>query len=205
MVATAVLFALACANTVLADSEHKVIERLKPGYAANPTHSLFISQADRRIAFKNFDQLLTTRPIERGDKVYPLVKAPADLSGVSYDLDGATFTLDEFLSLPRHIGLIAVQDNKILLEHYQAGNDASTKWVSFSVSKSVTSMLVGAAIEDGFIKSVDEPVAHYLPRLRGTPYETSTIKNVLHMASGVFEAIEKKLPQSAGRIAGRPV
>ena len=78
-----------------------------------------------------------------------------------------------------------VQDGDVLFERYAPGNDRSTPWMSFSVAKSVTSMLIGAAIRDGYIVSVDEPVANYLPRLRGTPYEASTIRNVLQMASGV--------------------
>ncbi len=179
------LLSLAWTNPSLAENDEAVIERLKPGFAANPTHSLFISQADRRIVLKNYDKLVTTRPVIRGEKVYPLTDEPADFSDVSYEVDGTAYTLDEFLAMPSHIGLIVVRGDKVLLEHYQAGNDASTRWVSFSVSKSVTSMLVGAAIQDGFIRSVDEPVAHYLPRLRGTPYEASTIRNVLNMASGL--------------------
>ena len=47
-------------------------------------------------------------------------------------------------------------DDKILYENYNFGNDETTKWMSFSVTKSVTSMLIGAAIKDGFIKSVND-------------------------------------------------
>ena len=82
-------------------------------------------------------------------------------------------------------GLIAVQDGQVVLERYAAGNDAASPWVSFSVAKSVVAMLAGAALLDGYIASVDEPVTAYLPRLKGSAYDNVTIENLLQMASGV--------------------
>ena len=77
------------------------------------------------------------------------------------------------------------------------------------MTKSVTSLLIGAAIRDGYIQSVDEPVANYLPRLRGTAYETSTIKDVLQMASGVSWNEDYSDPDSdvarAGGLIGLPL
>jgi len=87
--------------------------------------------------------------------------------------------------MPEAIGLLVVQNGNVLLEHYAPGNDRQSRWISFSVTKSVTSLLICAAIADAYIGSVDEPVAHYLPRLRGTSYEAVTIRDVLNMASGV--------------------
>ena len=51
-----------------------------------------------------------------------------------------------------------VRRGNILYENYNFGNDKDSKWISFSVTKSVTSMLLGAAIQDGFIKSIKDPV-----------------------------------------------
>ena len=75
--------------------------------------------------------------------------------------------------------------DQILLERYRLGHDEETRWVSYSIAKSVTSMLIGAAIQDGYIASVDEQVTAYLPRLKGTAYDGATIRNLLQMASGV--------------------
>jgi len=78
-----------------------------------------------------------------------------------------------------------VQGGDVVYEHYAPGNDQSSRWVSFSVTKSLTSMLIGAAIKDGYINSVDDKVVDYLPRLRNSAYEAASIADVLHMASGV--------------------
>lgn len=145
---------------------------------------LFWSQDDRRVAFKNMTKIGPTRKIASGDDPYPLGKAPMDFSRVTYLVEGQDYALSDHLEKKSLIGMIVVKDDKILMEHYAPGNDETSVWISFSVTKSVTSMLIGAAIQDGYIESVDEPVVNYLPRLRGTSYEKSTIKNVLNMASG---------------------
>jgi len=82
-------------------------------------------------------------------------------------------------------GLIVVKDGRIAYARYELGNTPSSRWISYSVAKSVTSLLIGAAIRDGYIESVDEFVTDYLPRLRNSPYEQVTIRNLLQMASGV--------------------
>ncbi len=146
---------------------------------------LFWSTPQRRVGFANIDQILPVRRIEAGVRVLPLEPALRDLGNVSYEVDGTRYVVSEFLADPASMGLIVVQDGKVLYEHYADGHDADTRWISFSVTKSVTSLLIGAAIQDGFIDSVDTPVVHYLPRLRGTSYEHTTIRHVLNMASGV--------------------
>lgn len=146
---------------------------------------LFAPQADRRVAFRSIAQIAPTRNIEAGASPYPLVSSPMDLSDVRYEVDGQGFTLADYLADNALMGMIVVRDDEILLEHYAEDMTETSIWVSFSVTKSVSSMLIGAAIQDGYIESVDEPVVHYLPRLRGTSYEQSTIRHVLNMASGV--------------------
>jgi hypothetical protein len=158
-------------------------ERL--GANARAENLLFLTPEERRVAFGHIDRLLPTRIVESGADPYPLAEAPRDFSRLHYELDGRTYDLDDFLAMPGAVGLLVVKDGAILFEHYARGNDRDSRWISFSVTKSVTSLLIGVAIADGFIESVEEPVANYLPRLRGTPYETVTIRNVLNMASGV--------------------
>src|SRR5262249_50506687 len=82
-------------------------------------------------------------------------------------------------------GLLVVKDGKIALERYELGNTDKTRWMSMSVMKSFTAALVGAAIKDGRIKTIDDQVTTYLPQLRGSAYEGVTVRNLLQMASGV--------------------
>lgn len=146
---------------------------------------LLWNDEQRRVGFKNLEHIYPTRRVAAGTDVYALGSRPMDLAAVTYAVDGETFTIKDFLGLDATIGVLVVQNDDVVMEHYAEGNDEQSVWVSFSVTKSVTSMLIGAAIADGLIESVDESVVDYLPRLRGTPYEGSSIKDVLQMASGV--------------------
>ncbi len=78
-----------------------------------------------------------------------------------------------------------LKDGEVALERYENGNTAETKWVSFSIAKSVVSLLFGAAIKDGYISDLDASVTEYLPLLDGSAYEDVTIRHALQMASGV--------------------
>ena len=76
--------------------------------------------------------------------------------------------LNDYFTNQSVAGLLVIKDGKILYERYGLGNTEDSKWVSYSVAKAVVSMLIGAAIQDGYIKSVDEKVTSYLPRLKGS-------------------------------------
>ena len=150
-----------------------------------PARFLFWTAEQKVAGFRNIASIFPTRTIRAGDEALPLPVAPGPLQAFTYRVDGNTFNLDDFMDRNHVVGLIAVKDGAIHLERYAAGNDEDSLWVSFSVAKSVVSMLVGAAIADGFIVSVDEPVTDYLPRLKGSAYDKTSIRDLLQMASGV--------------------
>ncbi|MEY4356867.1 MAG: hypothetical protein RL469_193, partial [Pseudomonadota bacterium] len=91
----------------------------------------------------------------------------------------------EYMTRQNTAGLVIVQDGKIRLERYGLGFDADGRWTSFSVAKSFTSTLVGAAIQDGYISSLEDKVSRYIPDLRGSAYDDVTIRQLLTMSSGV--------------------
>lgn len=171
----------------LPEGEERVLAAVSRGLGRGDAAGslLRMGQDERRVVFEHIDLLYPTRTVQAGGTPYPLIDSPLELSELPYEVDGVRYTLADFLAHPSTIGLIAVKDGRVHFEHYAEGNDRDSRWISFSVTKSVTSMLIGAALADGFIGSVDEPVAYYLPRLRGTPYEDATIRDVLSMASGV--------------------
>jgi CubicO group peptidase (beta-lactamase class C family) len=157
------------------------------GYLNNAAEtSILFWPAELKVAgFRNIDQVFPVRLIEAGPDVLPLPEQLRDLDGIEIDHNGTTMTLDEYFRNHNTAGLIVIQDGKILYERYGLGNTAASRWVSFSVAKSVVAMLIGAAIQDGYIASVDEKVASYLPRLAGSPYADVSIRDLLQMASGV--------------------
>ena len=146
---------------------------------------LFMSQAERRIAFAHFDVLFPTRVIRNSGEASPLPPAQVDLSSVRFTANEKDMTVGELLDSEQMMGLLVVQDGKVLMEHYAADHGADVPWVTFSVTKSVTSLLIGAAIHDGYIDSVADPIVKYLPRLAGSEYGESRVQDILQMASGI--------------------
>ena len=156
-----------------------------PSTSARPTQFLFWQAKQKVAGFRNIESIYPTRIIQAGEDVLPLPVADAAMNDIAYRVDGQSFGVDDFISHNHVVGLIALKDGVVHLERYAAGNTEHSLWVSFSVAKSVVSMLLGAAIADGYIESVDEEVSTYLPRLQGSTYDDVTIRNLLQMASGV--------------------
>lgn len=149
--------------------------------ATMPTNRdvLFWTIPQRDAAFRALDRiplLAKANVIEAGDKVYPLPKgAPITIAT----------NVDTYMKGQRTAGLVIVQDGKIRMEKYGLGFDGLGRWTSFSVAKSFTSTLVGAAVQDGFIKSLDDKVTMYIPDLRGSAYDDVSVRQLLTMTSGV--------------------
>jgi CubicO group peptidase (beta-lactamase class C family) len=123
------------------------------------------------------------RVVKRGVRVHPL-PAGKPLQ-VTIPKDGGSETIERFMAENKNAGVLVIQNGRIRLEKYALGYDPAGRWTSFSVAKSFTSTLVGAAIEDGYIKSLDDPVTTYIPGLKGGAYEGVTVRQVLTMTSGV--------------------
>jgi CubicO group peptidase (beta-lactamase class C family) len=146
---------------------------------------LFWTPEQQVAGYRNIDQIGETRWIGASDDPYPLGLAPQDLSSVTYEVEGEQYTVEDYIRDRRIAGLLVVKDDAVVFERYGLGNDENSRWISFSIAKSVVSMLYGAAIVDGYIAGVDEPVTKYLPLLSGGGYDGVTIQHVLRMASGV--------------------
>lgn len=146
---------------------------------------LFWTYKQKLAGFRNMEKIGPTRLVQAGGQAYPLTNNERELGGVTFTHENKQWTIDQYIESQKIVGIIVVKNDAILYERYELGNMEDSRWVSYSVAKSVTSMLIGAAIQDGYIESVDEMVSDYLPRLKGTPYEQSSIRNVLQMSSGV--------------------
>ena len=174
-------------NTLADDERGQMLERLQTQVATTTPEKglLFLPSEQREVAFGAIDQLFATRTITASTDPRPLVDGPLPLGQLAYQVDQREQTIDQLLDDRRVRGFLVLQGNRILFEHYAQGHGPDTRWISFSVTKSVTSMLIGTAIRDGFIDSVKDPVTRYLPRFVGTAYENVTVGQVLQMASGI--------------------
>ena len=140
---------------------------------------LFWSVPQRDAAFRALDRISllakwhvipassTPKPLPQGE---PL-KLPIDL--------------DAYMASQRSAAIVVLQGGKLRIERYGLDFDKDGRWTSFSVAKSFTSTLVGAALRDGFIKSMDDKVSDYIPDMKGSAYDDVSVRQLLTMTSGV--------------------
>ena len=173
---------LAAALAVAAAAGWSSLDKEARGVLATvPTNKdlLFWNQRQRDAAFRALDHvpfLAKTRLVPAGSTPRPLPQgAPLKLP-----LD-----VDAYMAGQRSAALLVVHDGKLRLERYGLGFDGSGRWTSFSVAKSVTSTLVGAALRDGHIRSLDDKVSDYIPQMKGSAYDAVSIRQLLTMTSGV--------------------
>jgi CubicO group peptidase (beta-lactamase class C family) len=133
-------------------------------------------------AFSHFDEIYPTRTIKSAAAPWMFKRAPAD---IRYSYKGSPSSLTEYLSRNPVTGLLIARDDQILFEHYQYGRTDRDRLISQSMVKSITGMLIGIAISEGAIKSVDDTPETYVPGFEGTEYGKTPIRDLLHMSSGV--------------------
>jgi hypothetical protein len=139
-------------------------------------------------AYSHFDEIYPTHHIKRAAKPWMFKRSKAD---IRYSFGGNRSSVAEYLSRNPVTGLLIAKDDQILFEHYQYGRTDRNRFMSQSMAKSITAMLVGIAIGQGVIKSVDDTAETYLPGFKDTEYGKTPIRDLLHMSSGV-EFGEKK-------------
>jgi len=141
----------------------------------DPAGVLFWAPADRERTFSRMETIMPHAPIARGEA--PVRVLPP----------GDPITLDPsaYMETERVAGLLVIQDGRIRLERYGLGLGEQDHWVSFSMTKSLTSTLVGTALKSGAIGSLEDPVTRYLPDLSGGGYDGVTVRQLLTMTSGV--------------------
>ena len=140
---------------------------------------LFWTIPQRDAAFRALDSipvLAEANVIESGNTIFPLPEGEPIATATN---------VDTYMKEQRTAGLLIIQNGKVRLEKYGLEFDAKGRWTSFSVAKSFTSTLVGAAIKDGFINSIDDKVSDYIPGLQGSVYDDVSVKQLLTMTSGV--------------------
>lgn len=146
---------------------------------------LMWSPEQQNSGYKSMEKLTAHKVVKRGADVFALPSGQPIDAKVSIPIGGKRLTLDEYMTAYRVSGLLVIKDGKVVLERYGLDRTAQDRWTSFSVAKSVTSTLVGAAIKDGYIKSLDEPVTTYIPELKGGGYDGVTVSQLITMTSGV--------------------
>ena len=137
------------------------------------------------VTFRNFHTLFHTERVPAGPNPWELERTPVDLSALRYEFDGGSYDLAHFLEHNRTNALLVLRDGKIVQEIYRNGAKEESRFISFSVGKSLTSSLLGLALAQGALPSLDAPVTTYVPKLKGTGYDGASVRDLMQMSSGV--------------------
>lgn len=137
----------------------------------------------KRTGFRRMETLFPARIVAAAPAPRPLPPGPPL---AAFEPGGELAAeLEAFLAQQHVAGLLVAHGGKLRLERYALGHSPADRWTSFSVAKSITSTLVGAAIRDGYIGSLDDDVTDYIKELRGSAYDGVTVRQLMTMTSGV--------------------
>jgi CubicO group peptidase (beta-lactamase class C family) len=146
------------------------------------------------------DEIFPAHVVRRATNPSPLARAASE-PALRYEYQGQTFGLDDYLARNPATGLLVARDETILVERYQYARTDRDRFTSWSMAKTVTSMLIGIAIAEGRIRSVDDPAATYVPGLAGTEYGRTSLRHLLQMSSGVRFVEEYRLGDDVSKLS----
>ena len=142
---------------------------------------LFWPQAQREAQFRQLYTLFPSDRAAHGPHVHELPHGkPLALGG-----QGASGVLASYMDQHHLAGVMVLQHGHVRLQRYALGFTPEQRWESFSVAKSVTSVLLGVALKRGDIHSMDDTLGTYIPELRDSAYAKVTVQQLLTMTSGV--------------------
>jgi len=132
--------------------------------------------------FSHLDEIYSSRQVDRATLPWRFKCSPTD---IRYQFRADEFSLIDYMSRNPVTGLLVVKDDQIFFERYQYGRTDHNRFVSQSMVKSITGILIGIAISEGAIRTVDDTADTYVPGFKGTEYGATPIRALLHMSSGV--------------------
>jgi CubicO group peptidase (beta-lactamase class C family) len=139
-------------------------------------------------SFSRLDEILPARMSRRSDAPIPWRRAPRE-PDIAYmgapALGAGRYRLADYMDRNPATGLLVAQDDVIQLERYQYGRSDTQRMTSFSMAKTVIAMMIGIAVAEGRITSLDAPAESYAPTLRGLEYGATPLRHLLTMSSGV--------------------
>ena len=148
-----------------------------PGKAR--TQKEFVGYYTRFAQVRSVDEIArgtgAASPLKRADNELPLL----------YPYDGHIRTIDSYLDRNPVTALLIARDDTILYEHYRYDRKDNDTFMSQSMAKTIVGMLVGIAVSEGAIRSIDDHADVYVPELANTAYGETSIRDLLHMSSGV--------------------
>ncbi|AOL23361.1 CubicO group peptidase, beta-lactamase class C family [Erythrobacter litoralis] len=177
--------AMASAPAALAE-----VERITPP-ARDPSELqvLFWNDAQRSARFRAMENWFEGHEVPAASKTRTLARGEPLPAALAEEIRA-------LMEESSAAGVMVLDGGRVRFEEYGLGLGPDDRWTSFSVAKSFTSTLLGAAIRDGFIASLDDPVTQYIPGLEGSAYDGVTVRQLATMTSGVAWNEDYTDPQS---------
>uniref|UniRef100_UPI0040490EED serine hydrolase domain-containing protein n=3 Tax=Flavobacterium sp. TaxID=239 RepID=UPI0040490EED len=143
-----------------------------------------------RFAYYNFanitdHKIFPSRTIEKGNTTFYFDSLEVQKGPKEITVDKVKYTFEEFLDKKKTVAFLIIRNDSILYEKYLNKYERNSIVASFSMAKSITSILIGCAIDDKLIQNVQEPVTNYVPELKEAGFENVTIEHVLQMTTGL--------------------
>lgn len=149
-------------------------------------HTIHLFDEDRIVNnFRSFDSVWPVSVLEAPTNKHIYPKGTSITLPDNFEFKGESYESIKFLKDSWATGFLVIQNDSIVFENYYLGNTESTRNISWSMAKSFISALMGIAIEEGHITSIEQNVEEYVPELIGSSYEGVRIKDVLQMSTGV--------------------
>ncbi len=179
-----ILVVTALVSPVLAAPDEDILGKAE-GYPIGTPKNWFYDEHVRVGSFSHMDEVIPHyQTLHKSAAPLPLPEA-ASAPTPGYRFEEQNYTIDDFLAHQRITGLLVIKDGKILAERYQYARKDSDRFISHSMAKSITSLAIGFALAEKKIASLDDTISRYEPKLAGSPYGETTIRNMLRMSSGV--------------------
>jgi CubicO group peptidase (beta-lactamase class C family) len=171
-------------STVVVAAPDEILLGQKEGYPACAPRPGPVEPRCLVGTYSRFDEVAPASKVARGAAVRELKRAASEID-LYYPYAGRENTLPGFLERNRNTGLLILHGDTVVAEHYQYERAPEHRFTSMSMAKTVVAMLVGIAMEEGFISSLEHKAELYIPELHGHPYGETTLRNLLTMSSGV--------------------
>ena len=151
---------------------------------------LFQSCQLGRFVFYNFADIndhkkFPSRTLQASDKPFVFYQAQEQRKPKELDINGKKLSFEKFLESQNTVAFLIIRNDSILYENYFENYQSESDVPSFSVAKSVTSILIGIAIQEGKITSVEDPITKYLPEMKDPNMKKVKISHLLDMTSGI--------------------
>lgn len=167
------------------------------------TNGVVEARVDNLVAFHSrADQIFSTRTVAKSTEISKFIESRREIPPISFSLFNK-MTLEQWMASQPVTGLLILKGNAVLFERYQYDRSAQDKLLGNSMSKSIVGMLVGIALEEKAIESLDDHAEKYEPRLKGHPYGATTIRSLLTMTTGMSYVESRDVSELWRRTAGQ--